>query len=316
MRVSAMVIGILFSIWTFFEALLITGLSNAADDDETSSAGAGGLIAAVVAGVASMLVLALPLFSAVTFVVAGLISFAAAAAGYSNHWFYGSIFIVLGVMAFFGWIGKRKERRENQLERLRQVERDNRMETLMRQQRDEVRYPAAGQQTSLGGRNHAALATVDNATKIAIANLLDPDEDARFAVSGSNATLIGADRSLILIPSGRKGFKNQVQAAYAAVTNVRVETARKGGTLRFDVDGQTHEIVLANQVQVDQGTEAVRLLRQITRRAGAVAVEPPINAQVAQVTFPNFCPSCKHRNEHGVKFCAECGTTMIPTPAH
>ena len=30
------------------------------------------------------------------------------------------------------------------------------------------------------------------------------------------------------------------------------------------------------------------------------------------VTFPNFCPSCKHRNEQTAKFCAECGTTLAP----
>ncbi len=33
MRIAAMVVGILFAIWFFFEAVLITGLSNAGGDD-------------------------------------------------------------------------------------------------------------------------------------------------------------------------------------------------------------------------------------------------------------------------------------------
>lgn len=143
MRVGAMVVGILFSIWTFFEALLVTGVSGMADDEEMGAAGAGSLLAAIVAGIASALVLALPLFSTVLFGLAGLISFAAAGAGYGNHWFYGSVFLVLGVMAFFGWIGKRKDRRELVAERQRQLERDDRLEMLLRQQRDQVRYPTA-----------------------------------------------------------------------------------------------------------------------------------------------------------------------------
>lgn len=134
MRVGAMVVGILLSIWTFFEAVLITGLSNAADDEQTGTAGGGGLLAAIVAGIASALVLAVPLFSAILFVVAGLISYAAAGTGYANHWVYGSIFLGLGIMAFFGWIGKRKERREKRAELARQNERDARMESLLKQQ--------------------------------------------------------------------------------------------------------------------------------------------------------------------------------------
>lgn len=142
MRVGAMVVGILFAIWTFFEAVLVTGLSNAADDESTSNAGAGGLLAAIMAGIASALVLALPLFSAILFGMAGLVSFAAAASGYGNHWVYGCVFLALGVMAFFGWIGKRRERRDRLAELNRQAERDDRLEALLRQQRDPGVPPA------------------------------------------------------------------------------------------------------------------------------------------------------------------------------
>lgn len=148
MRVGAMVVGILLSIWTFFEALLVGGLSNAANDDTTNTAAGGGLLAAIVAGIASALVLALPLVSTILFVFAGLISYAAAASGYPNHWIYGSVFLGLSVMAFFGWLGKRRERRTFKTEKARQEERDARMERLLEQQvqrsGDQIPCPSCG----------------------------------------------------------------------------------------------------------------------------------------------------------------------------
>jgi len=154
-----------------------------ADDEKLEGATGGGLLASMVGVLAAALVLALPLVSAILFGLAGVLSFAAAAAGYGNHWVYGSDFMALGVVAFFGWIGKRKNRRESAAERQRQIDRDDRLETLLRQQRDQVQYPTEAS-TGTGG--------------------------------------------------------------------------------------------------------------------------PP------KATFPNFCPSCKHRNEQGVKFCAECGTALSP----
>lgn len=35
-----------------------------------------------------------------------------------------------------------------------------------------------------------------------------------------------------------------------------------------------------------------------------------LRPQPEPLTFPNFCPACKHRNEQSAKYCAECGTAL------
>lgn len=127
-----MVVGILLSIWSFLEAALVGGLENASNRNENLAGGGGA--AAVFCGVAAILVLAVPLVSAILFAFASLFSFIVAFQGYDNHYVYGGIMASLAVMAFFGWIGKRRERREIKAERERQAERDARMETLLQQQ--------------------------------------------------------------------------------------------------------------------------------------------------------------------------------------
>jgi hypothetical protein len=138
MRVGAMVVGILLAIWMFFEGIVVTGFE-AAGDSETPIGGAGVLVS-LLCGVGAILVLTVPLFSAILFGLGSLLSFSAAAQGYVTHYLYGSIMVLLTAMSVFGWIGKRRDRREANIERMRQLERDNRMETLMRQQ---VRYTEA-----------------------------------------------------------------------------------------------------------------------------------------------------------------------------
>lgn len=132
MRVGAMVVGILLAIWTFLEATVIGGFENAAGSEE-NLAGGGGLVS-ILCGLAAIMVLAIPLFSAILFGLASLASFVVAGQGYENHYLYGSITALLAVMAFFGWLGKRKERRQFRIERARQEERDARMEQLLQQQ--------------------------------------------------------------------------------------------------------------------------------------------------------------------------------------
>jgi hypothetical protein len=155
MRVSAMVVGILLAIWTFFEAALLSGLEEVAGSDE-NMAGGGGL-ASILCGLAAILVLSVPQISMVLFGLGAASSFAAASQGYGNHYVYGSIMVLLAVMAFFGWRGKKADRRERLAERARQEERDRRMEELLRQQRPitppgELTCPSCGQQNTSGSR--------------------------------------------------------------------------------------------------------------------------------------------------------------------
>jgi uncharacterized membrane protein len=156
MRIGAMVVGILLSIWTFLEAMLVAVATASGDSDETYAG--GGVLASLFCGVAAVLVLTVPLVSAILFALGALISFAAAAQGYTNHYLYGSIMLLLTVMSVFGWIGKRRERREANIERQRQLERDNRMETLLRQQVQHAEHqvaqpcPACGHSNQPGTR--------------------------------------------------------------------------------------------------------------------------------------------------------------------
>lgn len=308
MRVGAMVVGILFSIWTFFEALLITGLSGVADNDETSAAGAGGLLAAIVAGLASALVLALPLFSAILFGVAGLFSFAAASAGYGNHSYYGIVFMGLGIMALLGWIGKKKEQREKQNELRRQTERDERMEALLRQQQDPKRYPSESPIGLQVDVNQAMLTGLDSATRIAITNSIDPNVRLKFVVIGSNGTLVGMEKAMVQIPSKRKGKTAEIVTQYSRVANPRIDPSRSGGFLRYDVEGVPYQVELSNDSQVNRGIEAVTTIRQLMRTGQ--------EDQASRTESSLACPSCGHLNVGAVKFCGECGTalSLLATP--
>lgn len=149
MRIAVLIIGLMVSVWTFFEAFALSFLDTnnmlAADDADSGNAAGGGLLVALVGALAASLAIAFPLASTILFGLAGLISIATAASGYGNHWVYGPIFILLSVMAFFGWRGKRQERKTFQVERQRQLDHEDRIETLLRQQRDQVRYPVERQ---------------------------------------------------------------------------------------------------------------------------------------------------------------------------
>jgi hypothetical protein len=136
----------MLSAWTFFEAFLVNAFSG--NDTERAELAGGAIIAAGFGALAAALVIAFPLMSVVLFAIAGLISLAVAGGGYENHWLYGPVFLLLGIMAFFGWIGKRKERREARAELERRQQYEARMEQFMRQQRDAQRYPSPAPQPS------------------------------------------------------------------------------------------------------------------------------------------------------------------------
>lgn len=134
MRIAAMVVGILFAIWFFFEAVLITGLSNAGGDDQQATAAAGGVVVAILIGLGAVLALSVPHISMVLFVLGGLVSLLAGAGGYTNHYVYAFFGFMLAAFAFFGRRGQLNERREKAAERQRQEDRDNRLETMVYQQ--------------------------------------------------------------------------------------------------------------------------------------------------------------------------------------
>lgn len=133
MRIAVMILGLLLAVWTFVEGFVIAALSS--DGSHESSLAGGALIAAMLAALAAALVIAFPLASTVLFSIAGAISLGIAAAGYGNHWVYGSVFMILAVMSFFGWRGKRAAQRQAAIESQRQHERDQRLEALLMERR-------------------------------------------------------------------------------------------------------------------------------------------------------------------------------------
>lgn len=169
MRIAAMVVGILFAIWIFFEALLVFSLFSAGDAHDDAGLAAIGLFVAILIGLGAVLALAVPHVSMVLFSLGGLLSFAIAAGGYGNHWFYGIIGFMLALFSFAGRRGQLKERRERAAELQRQRDRDDRLETMMRQQ-ILAACPSCGQHNPTGtkfcgncGTALAATSTTTNA---------------------------------------------------------------------------------------------------------------------------------------------------------
>ncbi len=88
-----------------------------------------------------------PLFSAIVFMLAGVIAIPMGATSeYKDLIIWGSVSLALAVMAFFGWRGKRRDKREQVAERQRTMERDERLEALLTQQRS---TPAVSQSPSI-----------------------------------------------------------------------------------------------------------------------------------------------------------------------
>lgn len=152
MRIASMILGLMLSAWVFFEAFLLSMVSG--NDDQRGAMAGGGLIAALVGGLGAALVVAFPLASVFLFGIASMVGYISAAGGYDNHYVYATIYLILCVMAFFGWRGKKKETAEKSSEALRQRERDDRMEQLLvqAQRSSGSQCPSCGQINPTGTR--------------------------------------------------------------------------------------------------------------------------------------------------------------------
>lgn len=112
MRIAVLILGLLLGIVMVLQSSLVAGLSGVAGDQATNTAGGGGIIMALLWLVACALVIAVPLVSTIIFVVAGLIGFAYAA-NFPDLGVWAAVSLVLAVLSFIGWLGKRRgERRE------------------------------------------------------------------------------------------------------------------------------------------------------------------------------------------------------------
>ena len=111
MRVAVMILGLVLGALMFVQAFLVYALSGVARDAGSGQSGAVGLFMALLWLVASTLVIAAPLVSAIVFAVAGVLGFAA-----SNNFLilgiWGGLSKVLAVLSIIGWITKRRAIRQ------------------------------------------------------------------------------------------------------------------------------------------------------------------------------------------------------------
>lgn len=135
MRIATLIIGLLMGLILLFQSWTVGVFGGmGAFDDATESAGAAGTIMALAWFLASALVIPLPLVSTVLFGLTVLIGLLTPTGDFADLRFHGVIAIGLTVMAFFGWRGKKKAKKEQLAERRRQEERDARLESLLTRQ--------------------------------------------------------------------------------------------------------------------------------------------------------------------------------------
>ena len=132
MRIATLIIGLLWGALIFIQSMTAGVFSS--EGSETSSAAGAGLLVAVLWLLASALVIAFPKVSIVLFGLAALIGIFTDPGAFEDLQVHGFASIVMAVLAYFGWRGKKKQDADQQAEKQRQLDRDNRLEELLRQQ--------------------------------------------------------------------------------------------------------------------------------------------------------------------------------------
>lgn len=133
MRIAVLIIGLLLGLLMFLQTFAVYVLSDVADQDKATGAAAIGIVMALMWLVACALVIGFPMVSVVLFALAGLLGLAASGE-FPDLAYWGGVSFILALMSFFGWRGKRKERRQWTIERQRQEDRDARLEGLLQEQ--------------------------------------------------------------------------------------------------------------------------------------------------------------------------------------
>jgi hypothetical protein len=112
MRIAVLILGLVLGALMFVQTFLVYALSGVAQSAETGEAGAVGLFMALLWLLACALVIPIPLASAVVFVVAGILGFAASG-DFPDLAYWGGASIILAVLSFIGWFTKRRADRRN-----------------------------------------------------------------------------------------------------------------------------------------------------------------------------------------------------------
>jgi hypothetical protein len=122
MRVATGIIAIVLSLVVGAQALLVTGLSNMANDEQSAGEGGVGVFVAILLFLGGAFAFGLPQVSIVLLLIAGVLGLAVSA-NYGDLAVWGVASLILAAMAFFGWRGKRRADRRAAIERQADIDR-------------------------------------------------------------------------------------------------------------------------------------------------------------------------------------------------
>lgn len=109
MRIAVLIIGIALSVVMAVQTFLVYVLGNVGNDEDATGGGAVGLLVAFLMFVAAAFAMGLPLVSVILFLIGGLLALLiAASSDFPDLAYWGVTSLILAVMAFIGWRGKRR----------------------------------------------------------------------------------------------------------------------------------------------------------------------------------------------------------------
>lgn len=136
MRIATLIVGLLIGLLLFIQSWASMAFGDAGlMDEQSSTAGAAGFIMALMWLLGSALVISFPRVSIVLFGLSAPLGLFVPTGDFDDLRFHGGVAIVLAVMAYFGWRGKRVQDREKAAERQRQAERDELLATMVLSQK-------------------------------------------------------------------------------------------------------------------------------------------------------------------------------------
>lgn len=108
MRIAVLILAGVTSVFLFIQALLIAGLSSEGSDE--AAAGGVGLIMALLMLVSAAIVIPFPRIAMGLLIFVGLIGIpTAATTSYGDLWFWGPWGLLLALLSYFGYRGKKKQ---------------------------------------------------------------------------------------------------------------------------------------------------------------------------------------------------------------
>lgn len=132
MRIATLIVGLLVGVMLIFQTMVAGAFS--AEGSDTSAAAGAGLIMALLWLLGSALVIGFPKVSTALYGISALIGLFTPTGAFEDLRFHGVVAVVLTVMAYLGWRGKKTHDQEVAAEKARQMQRDAMLEQMIRNQ--------------------------------------------------------------------------------------------------------------------------------------------------------------------------------------